>query len=140
MSTLSLPELIFLYANNYLKAQVDQVLAEENWSNQDFDKKYWDYVRNYLEIRKQHEKGPLSKELLLETLDRLKKIRLKETHSRLFNSLIGGLRKEFPITDAVYDAVKARLKPFMEKDDIDLNIIVEMRKIEQELKSNDGKI
>ena len=128
---MKLREFIYHYAQ-YCKVNVDAALLMENWTDEDADEKYANYLQEYFRLKPQIIKLNIQKAndavLLLQTT------RVKEVYQELFNLMLKNLKKvRITIGEPKKRAIKERLSKVAPiSNNVNYSYIEELRKIEEE--------
>jgi hypothetical protein len=126
---MKLCDLIYNYAQ-YCRVNVDAALLMENWTDEDYDEKYVNYLQEYLSL-----KPLLAKSTDVQAaVSLLQTARVKEAYDNIFELMIKGLRAaHVTVSNSKIKTIYERLRmnePV--KNEIDFNFVREVRKIEEE--------
>lgn len=128
---MKLCEFIYHYAE-YCKVNVDAALLMENWTDEDADEKYANYLQEYLRLKPKFINFNIQQ--VNDAVLLLQKTRVEEVYHELFNLMIKEIKKvRLAMGEPKKKAIKERLSkvaPITNK--INYNYIEELRKIEEE--------
>jgi hypothetical protein len=117
----------------YNRTNVSAVLLIENWNDSDYDDKYADYLKEYINLKNlfvdtnEHPDTTASFEFL-------KKKRVKEVYANLFDLMISRIKSiKGDLSPGKIETFKARLgKFYLAPEKIDFDYIKCLRQIEEE--------
>jgi hypothetical protein len=129
---MELKDFIYQYAK-YNKINVDAVLLMENWADVDYDEKYADYLKEYVDLKKifvNTENHPS----IDASFNKMKSTRAAEVYNHLLNLMFQEFDKNgIVINPPKKETIINRLNKTKSTDtDINFNYISELRKIEEE--------
>jgi len=128
---MNLYESIYHYAE-YCRVNVDAALLIENWTDEDADEKYVNYLQEYLQLKHQFLTFDIKK--INYAVLTLQKARVEEVYQDLLILMLKEIKKVNPIiSEPKKKAIKERLlKVAPISNNINYNYIKELRKIEEE--------
>jgi len=128
-NVMKLCEYIYHYAD-YCRVNVDAALLMENWTDEDADEKYANYLQEYLRLKNvpSFSKKPKA------SVSKLQTTRVEEVYSELFKLMLRDIRgAKITIGEPKKKAFKARLSKVAPiSNNVNYNYIDELRKIEEE--------
>ena len=129
---MQLKDFIYCYAQ-YCGVNVNAALFIENWFDKDYDEKYGDYLREYINLKSLFFGNENIKANAGYAVSILQRARVEEVYDNLYNLMIDGLKKHKSISQAKEKAFHERLEKVAPlSDDVNFAYLSELRKIEEE--------
>jgi len=128
---MQLKDFIYHYAQ-YCRVNVNAALLVENWFDKEYDKKYGDYLQEYIRLKSVFDSERISANPDL-AVSALQKSRVRKVYDILYKYMINGLKEHKTICETKEKAFLERLeKAAPPADDVNFDYINELRKIEEE--------